>query len=58
MVLTDMGFERGPLIHSRYNMLRRAESAPVPRDDETKFAAAKDYAAFLKYVRVLWSDTN
>lgn len=48
MVLTDMGFERGPLIHSRYSMLRRAESAPAPRDDEAKLAAAKDYAAFLK----------
>ena len=55
MVLTDMGFERGPLIHSRYSMLRRAESAPVPRDDEAKFASTKDYAAFLKYVNVPWN---
>ena len=52
MVLTDMGFERGPLIHTRYNTLRRAESAPVPRDDETKHSMTKEYAAFLKYVRV------
>ena len=48
MVLTDLGFERGPLIHSRYHILRRPESAPVPRDEEAKNKDAKEYASFLK----------
>ena len=48
MVLTDLGFERGLLIHSRYSTIRRPESAPVPRDEETKNSQTKEYAAFLK----------
>ena len=54
-MLTDLPFERGKLLHSRYHAIRRSESAPPPADAETSSDAgkqSKDYAAFLKYVLV------
>ncbi|KAL8619183.1 hypothetical protein ACOMHN_049965 [Nucella lapillus] len=49
MVLTDLPFERGKLLHSRYEVLRPG-SAPPPEADSTAEAGqdSKDYAAFLK----------
>ena len=52
MVLTDLPFERGKLLHSRYEVIRRPESAPPPVEVETASEAgreSKEYAAFLKY---------
>lgn len=48
MVLSDMPFERSRLIHSRYSMLRRPESAPVPMEVDARDKQSKEYAAFLK----------
>ena len=52
MVLTDLPFERGKLLHSRYEVIRRPESAPPPAEVDTSSEAgrqSKEYAAFLKY---------
>ncbi|KAL3877890.1 hypothetical protein ACJMK2_035534, partial [Sinanodonta woodiana] len=49
MVLTDLPFERSSLIHNRYSLLRRPDSAPVPiGEDSGKKKTSKEYAAFLK----------
>ena len=48
MVLSDLPFERSRLIHSRYSMLRRPESAPIPREEEQRNQQSKEYASFLK----------
>lgn len=49
MVLTDLPFERGSLIHQRYNLLRRPGSAPsLKRDEDEKNYQSKKYASFLK----------
>jgi hypothetical protein len=51
MVLTDLPFERGSIIHQRYNLLRRPGSAPAfKRDEDEKKHQSKAYASFLKYV--------
>lgn len=49
MVLSDMPFEKSRLIHSRYHVLRRPESAPVPIEEDARNKLSKEYAAFLKY---------
>ncbi|XP_060559661.1 trichohyalin-like isoform X3 [Ruditapes philippinarum] len=48
MVLSDMPFERSKLIHSRYSMLRRPDSAPLPTELDARDKQSKEYAAFLK----------
>ncbi|XP_052240434.1 trichohyalin-like isoform X2 [Dreissena polymorpha] len=48
MVLSDMPFEKSRLIHSRYHVLRRPESAPVPIEEDARNKLSKEYAAFLK----------
>ena len=49
MVLTDLPFERGSIIHQRYNLLRRPGSAPAfKRDEDEKKHQSKAYASFLK----------
>lgn len=49
MVLTDLPFERGTLIHQRYNLLRRPGSAPAfKRDEDEKKEQSKTYATFLR----------
>ena len=50
MVLSDMPFERSKLIHSRYSMLRRPDSAPLPAEVNARDKQSKEYAAFLKYI--------
>ncbi|KAJ8318849.1 hypothetical protein KUTeg_003940 [Tegillarca granosa] len=48
MVLTDLPFERSPLIHSRYSLIQRPGSAPnLSKEDEDK-SHSKAYAAFLR----------
>nr|KAI8765641.1 meiosis-specific nuclear structural protein 1-like isoform X2 [Biomphalaria glabrata] len=52
MVLTDLPFDKSKLLHSRYNLIRRPESAPNPfisKEEERNDAEeTKEYAAFLK----------
>ncbi|KAK7111931.1 trichohyalin-like isoform X2 [Littorina saxatilis] len=50
MVLTDLPFERNKLLHSRYDVIRRPDSAPPPEVDTSSEAGreSKQYAAFLK----------
>ncbi|XP_067672325.1 trichohyalin-like [Haliotis asinina] len=49
MVLTDLPFERSPVIYSRYSLLRRPDSAPPGNaDDGDTTTENKRYAAFLK----------
>ncbi|XP_033742721.1 trichohyalin-like isoform X2 [Pecten maximus] len=49
MVLTDLPFEHGALIHSRYSTIRRPDSAPVGiKDDEERRRQTKSYATFLR----------
>lgn len=52
MVLTDLPFKRGKLLHSRYHNIRRPVSAPPGKAEDTKSEdgqESKEYAAFLKY---------
>ncbi|XP_060071550.1 trichohyalin-like [Ylistrum balloti] len=50
MVLTDLPFEHGALIHSRYSTIRRPDSAPagMKDDDEKRQRKTKSYATFLR----------
>ena len=52
MVLTDLPFERGKLLHGRYDLIRRPDSAPIekkkPKDEEEIGEESKEYAAFLR----------
>ncbi|XP_013420487.1 myosin-11 [Lingula anatina] len=49
MVLTDLPFNRHPLMHSRYMSIKRPGSPPPDSDEEDeKSKEAKEYAAFLK----------
>lgn len=51
MVLTDLPFERGKLLHSRYDVIRRPDSCPPAQVDDSSSEAAKEskqYASFLK----------
>lgn len=52
MVLTDLPFKQGKLLHSRYHNIRRPVSAPPGKAEDTKSEdgqESKEYAAFLKY---------
>ncbi|XP_021343096.1 trichohyalin-like [Mizuhopecten yessoensis] len=50
MVLTDLPFEHGALIHSRYTTIRRPDSAPagIKEDEERRQRQTKSYATFLR----------
>ena len=52
MVLTDLPFDRCALLHNRYDMIRRPDSAPTngkpPPSEEESAEESKEYAAFLK----------
>ncbi|KAL8564067.1 hypothetical protein ACOMHN_034544 [Nucella lapillus] len=49
MGLTDLPFERGKMMHSRYEVIRRPESAPPAEDTQSEAGRqSKEYAAFLK----------
>ncbi|XP_005091012.1 trichohyalin [Aplysia californica] len=52
MVLTDLPFDRCKLLHNRYDMIRRPDSAPSnakpPPSEEESAEQSKEYAAFLK----------
>ncbi|XP_076458862.1 uncharacterized protein LOC143292457 isoform X1 [Babylonia areolata] len=49
MVLTDLPFERGKLLHKRYEVIRRSESAPPAEETPSEAGKeSKEYAAFLK----------
>ncbi|XP_041363124.1 golgin subfamily A member 6-like protein 6 [Gigantopelta aegis] len=51
MVLTDLPFQKSSVIHSRYSLIRRPDSAPPGQADVNMDDAArecKQYAAFLK----------
>ncbi|KAK3760560.1 hypothetical protein RRG08_022843 [Elysia crispata] len=52
MVLTDLPFDRCKLLHNRYDLIRRPDSAPglqpQKEEEDEGAAASKEYAAFLK----------
>ncbi|CAL1541051.1 unnamed protein product [Lymnaea stagnalis] len=50
MVLTDLPFDRCKLLHNRYDLIIRPDSAPVTFKEEKNDIAeeSKEYAAFLK----------
>ncbi|KAH9495436.1 hypothetical protein Btru_015105 [Bulinus truncatus] len=52
MVLTDLPFDKCKLLHSRYELIRRPESAPnsfiSKQEDRQNTEEIKEYAAFLK----------
>ncbi|RUS79894.1 hypothetical protein EGW08_012332 [Elysia chlorotica] len=52
MVLTDLPFDRCKLLHNRYDLIRRPDSAPglqpQKEEEDEGASASKEYAAFLK----------
>ncbi|KAK7489125.1 hypothetical protein BaRGS_00019639 [Batillaria attramentaria] len=52
MVLTDLPFERGKLLHSRYDVIRRPDSCPPAQTEDTSPESgkeSKEYASFLNH---------